>query len=248
MQHDHSLKSVTEITERLRNMECKNFPQAEIDAERDFILEKTFGINRSELVSPLPRTEIERLKNLCYLDVEEIAEQHGFNIEAGRGEFASSAPLAGEPAEPSGRDEYVRLVYLADEDEDEDEDEDSIEDDGDYYYGDDDDDEEIPEFECATKHYLMFIEMMRAKELGLFPTTPEQLRELQEARAAKKFAEQRERERRRTQNHDLERERVFGTSREFRPGTTSATVRKGARPGPARQVTVEIVNRRRPKS
>ena len=86
---------------------------------------------------------------------------------------------------------------------------------------------------------------MRAHELGLIPTTDEELRELKAKRDAKKFMAQRERERQRPKDDDLMRQKVFGMSKEFKPGMTLVTARKGR--GPAREVKVEVVKRRRVK-
>ena len=137
MQYDHSLKSVSDITARLRNMERQKFSQADIQAERDLLFEKCFGINRSELVAPIPRTEIERLKTLCYLDIEEIAERNGFNIEPGNDEFEfeliDNVKDGGEGYR-IGRDDRVCLKYLDDDDGEDNEPDDEEDDEDNYLY------------------------------------------------------------------------------------------------------------------
>jgi hypothetical protein len=212
MRYASPLISLEEVTERLRQLEDRNFPERDISEEKDRLFIQHFGCTRAELTGPIPPTKLLEITEWTYEQVVDLAVKHGFDI--------TSSPEVMDDEHDS--DENINTA-IPDE---------NYQDDEDQYEGD---------YGWVIEHNQEWIEMMVAKDMGLFPETAEELEQVRLSREAQRYARRAEQDRHRPIN-DGEAEQVFGRARDIREGTIAPTRRRGVTS--VREVKVEVIRRR----
>ena len=107
-------------------------------------------------------------------------------------------------------------------------------------FSDSNEDHEV-EYGFVIEHWQEWIEMMIAKNLGLFPKTAEEIKQVRLSREAKRYTRRAEQSRHRP-IHDQEFQHVFGRTKDIREGTFAPTRRRGSTS--IREVKVEVIRRR----
>lgn len=225
MQRDRSLKNLYELTAQLRAWSKAGYPPRIIEELQNQLFVMQFGYTRDELVSPLTPTQLEEIKNFCFENVIELAEEHGFDITCpNEGEGAMLERVNDDLFDDVEYEGEVIRVLRYDYDP-------SI-------------DGPIEWDGCVISDWYQWSSMMVAKEEGLFPSTPEQIKAVELARSAKKFAEAATRDRHKTKYDGPDASSVFGATKRFKEGVIVSPASRFKNKRPAREIQVEVRNRR----
>lgn len=225
MQRDRSLKNLYELTAQLRAWSRAGYQPRVVSELQDQLFIMHLGYTRDELVSPLTPTQLEEIRDFCFEDVTEIAEENGFDITCPNGSEGFMLERVNDDLfydfEHEG--EIIRALR---------------------YDYDPSIDGPIEWTGCVIPDWFDWICMMVAKEEGLFPSTPEQIKFVELARNARKFAEAATRDRHRTKNDGPDAASVFGATKRFKEGVLVSPAPRFKNKRPAREIQVEVRHRR----
>ncbi|ACK86084.1 hypothetical protein Mchl_5323 [Methylorubrum extorquens CM4] len=225
MRRERSLKNLYELTAQLRAWAKAGHSPRVISELQDQLFMKQFGYTREELVYPLTPTQLTEIKEWCFEDVIEIAEDYDFDITCPN----SSEGVMLERVNDHLFDEWEiddRVVRALRYDYDP------------SLHG------PIEETGCVIPDWFDWVCMMMASEEGLFPSTPEQIKFVELARSAKKFAEAATRDRHKTKNDGPDAASVFGATKRFKEGVIVSPASRFKNKRPARKIQVEVRHRR----
>lgn len=225
MQRDRSLKNLYELTAQLRAWSKAGYQPRVVSELQAQLFIMHLGYTRDELVSPLTPTQLEEIREFCFEDVTEIAEENGFDITCPNASEGLMLERVNddlyEEVEYDGevisvlRYDYISCL------------EDPIE-----WTG------------CVIPDWFDWTCMMVAKEEGLFSSTPEQIKAVELARSAKKFAEAATRDRHKTKHDGPDAASVFGATKRFNKGVIVSPASRFKNKRPAREIQVEVRHRR----
>lgn len=225
MQYDPSLISLERETARLRSLEDKDFPKADIEAERDYLFRNRFGYTQEELVRPIPPTILKEIADATYDDIVDLAWDYNMDITCSEVNGGVPLPYA-EDDEDEVIDTHMMLMARVTD-----------------YWTTPIVPPPKPTHGYVIRHWREWAAMMMAIDLNLYPVTDKHQERVKLMRESKDYSRRAERNRLKPHGED-EKMKVFGKAVSFAPGTISPPKRKG-KPSAIREIVVQKIPSRR---